>query len=168
MAKRFFLRMLIRDEREDLIFEVRQADSDRLAELLSNQYEVGDVHFFWFEAVDGRSVIVNLVDLQAVRFLWEPSKGPSDLLRNEGAIQIKLRGRGKLLEEFTEAPEELFDLFTNLELGEGPPAFHSLVDVDGEPLVLNAREVVWIAAPQHLLDEGRQIVAKRADLDGEP
>lgn len=165
MAKQYFVQLLIRNQREDLIFEVREAESDRLAASLYDLIEVDELDFFWFDSVDGRSVIVNLGDVQAAGFIWEASRGPSDLLRSEGAIEIKLRGRRKVLQAYAENPAEVYELFADLEVGDGLPAFHGFTDVDGEPLVLNAREVVWIAAPRQILDEGREVAGKANGLE---
>ncbi|MBI3147340.1 MAG: hypothetical protein HYZ17_02365 [Betaproteobacteria bacterium] len=122
--------------------------------------------FFWFETVGGESVIVNLSDVQAVRYLWDPAEAPSDLKRSESAIQIQLRGRATVLEESAEDSEELYGFFSDLEQGAEGVAFPSFTDIDGEPLQLNAREVVWVIAPAHLLDEGARRIGQQADLDG--
>jgi hypothetical protein len=165
MAKRFFLRFLLRNQEEDLIVEVREQQSDRLTQILDGLFDSPNCRqFFWFDTVDGRSIVLNLADVQAVRCLWDPAAGPADSTRFDGGIQICLRGRAEVLEEYTEEPDQLFDLFTNLELGDA--RFPTFDDVDGEPVYLNADEVVWISAPTHLIEEGRGMVAKEDGLPG--
>lgn len=165
MAKRYFLRFLLHGE-DDLLFEVRKNDSDRLRDVLSNATKLESLQeFFWFGAVDGVSVILNLSALQAVRFLWEPAEGPSDLKRETSGVRIRLRGRQEvLLVEHVEHLDGLYDIFTNLEFGPAVVPFPSFIDEDGELLHLNAREVVWVIAPTHLLDEGAKIIAKEDGL----
>lgn len=75
MVKRFFLRFIVRGE-DDLVFEVRKCESDRLRDVLHNAAKLGSLHeFFWFDTVDGVSVVLNLSDVQAIRFLWDPAEG---------------------------------------------------------------------------------------------
>lgn len=168
MAKRYFLRFLLHGE-DDLLFEVRKKDSDRLRDVLSNATKLESLQeFFWFGAVDGVSVILNLSALQAVRFLWEPAECPSGLKRESGGIRIRLRGRQEdLLVEHAAYLDRLYDFFTNLESGPAVVPFPSFIDEDGEFLQLNAREIVWVIAPTHLLDEGAQIIAKEDGLIGD-
>jgi hypothetical protein len=166
MAKQHYLRFLIRDESDDLIFPVRETESDRLSSILESidGYKAR-LNFFWFDTVDGQSVIVNLGDVQAVRCLWEFANGPADLLRNEEPVLIKLRGLNEPIEDIPEEGEGLYDLFTNLEMSVDASAFHSFIDMDGEPLILSAKEVVWIIAPTHILEDGRKTIARKDGLD---
>ena len=166
MAKRHYLRFLIRKEPKDLIFEVRASESDRLAENLGSMTEFKDqFRFFWFDTVDGKSVIINLMGVQAARCLWDVSNGPADLVRYEGSVQIKLRGLSEPIEGNSEEAEGIYDLFTYLEMGEDAGTFHSFEDRDGEPIFLNAKEVVWIIAPTHIVEEGRRIISESNDLE---
>jgi hypothetical protein len=167
MAKQYFVQLFIRNQREELMFEVRESESNRLAASLYDLIEVDELDVFWFNSVDGRSVLVNLADVQAAGFIWEASRGSSDLLRSEGAIEIQLRGRRKVLQAYAENPEEVYRLFADLEIGDGLPAFHGFTDVDGEPLILNGKEVVWIAAPQQVVEQGREMAAKADGLEDE-
>lgn len=151
------------------MFEVREKDSDRLHDVLNNAMKLENIQdFFWFETVDGLSVSLNLSALQAVRFLWDPSIGPSDLERGSGGIVIRLKGRQKaLFIKHTEYLDRLYDFFTNLESGPANVPFPTLIDEDGELLQLNAREILWVVSPTHLLDEGARIIAKEDGLDGD-
>lgn len=157
MAETHFLRFTIAHQKDDLIFEVRKRESDRLQERLNNLTDPKS-EFFWFNSIDGLSVILNMGDVQAVRFLWDAVAAAPDFRRSESRIEIQLRGRSNILEEYTEDPDRLFDLFTNLQHGPDVVAFPQFLDVDGEQLQLNAAEVVWITAPTHLLDEGERLV----------
>ena len=84
---------------------------------------------------------------------------PPDTTRDGGAILISLRGRREPLKTYTDWPEQLAELFRDLELGPDLVAFPKFDDEDGEPLQLNAREIVWITAPAHIVKD---------DLDGDP
>ena len=166
MAKRYYLRLLIRGQ-EDLVFEVRKADSDRLDSILQDR-SVGScsIGFFWFETIDGKSVAINLQHLQGVRLLWDASSLDSDTLRYDGPIQISLCGRPDVLEEYTDDADLLYDFFKNLEYGPDTVGFPRFVDEDGETFVFNATEIVWVIAPAHLLAEGaRKIADESGDND---
>ena len=167
MAKHYYLRFLLKDESHDLIFPVSKKDSDRIANLLGEMYQPeGRLDFFWFDTTDGKSVIINLNEVQAVRCLWEPSGGPADLVRHEGPVQIKLRGRRELLEDHSyDEAEAIHDLYQFLEMGPDTGTFHSFLDEDGELLFLNEREIVWVMAPLQLLVEGRKIIMKDSAPD---
>lgn len=165
MAKLHFLNFLLRDQPNDLVCEVRAKECDRLRDaLISRSSSEVMPDFFAFDTVDGRTVAINLAHVQAVRYLWDPAKFPSDLKRDSGIINICLRGREKTLEEYTENPEQLTVLFSILENGSDVEAFPSFLDGDGEELQLNAKEIVWVAAPSHLLKEGHRIIEEDGDL----
>lgn len=66
---------------------------------------------------------------------------------------------------YPEEPEQLYDLFTELERGPTVVPYPSFFDEDGERLTLNAYEVVWVIAPAVLLDEGLEIIKKTDELD---
>lgn len=165
--KDYFLRFLIQGESEDLIFWVSEKDSDRLSDLLqaTNEPE-GRLSFFWFDTMDGKSVIISLTDVQAARCLWEPVRGPRDRTPYDGPVQIKLRSRAELLEDHSYAePVGLNDLFAFLEMGAGSGTFHSFLDEDGERLFINEREVVWIMAPLSLIETARAMIMLEDDVD---
>jgi hypothetical protein len=67
MAKRYYLRFVIRNQLDDLMCEVRKGESSRLSSILENgELPFDATRFFWFNTVDGKSVAVNLCDVQAV------------------------------------------------------------------------------------------------------
>jgi hypothetical protein len=154
MAKRYSLVFLVRGQ-EDLSFEVREKESERLDKVLSGS---SAAEFFWFDSLDGRSVVINLTFVQAVRHLWDASRGASDSLRYEGGISIYLRGRPEPVQTYTESPDELFNLFYALESGAEFSRFPGFMDEDGEWFSLNPAELVWISAPTHLIEDGRRVV----------
>jgi hypothetical protein len=166
MAKQYFLRLLIRDQAEDLVLGVRKDESDRLARILADsQTASNETQFVWLRCLDGKSVAINLAYVQAVRFLWEPVELAPDEVRSEDAVRILFRGRQAPLEDYTEDPDQLFELFNHLELGPDAVAWPKFDDEDGEPLQLNPHEVVWISAPSHLLDEGARMVSEGEGVD---
>ena len=154
MAEQHFLRFALHNETEDLIFEVRKGDSERLEHILkSATFDEDNPTPFYFHSLDGRAVVINLRQVQAVRFLWEPVAAPSDMVVNEDLILIKLRGRAETLDVFSEDWDQVFLAFYDLEMG--VRAYPSFLDEDGELLTISARELVWMSAPAHLVEEGR-------------
>ncbi len=166
MAKLHFLYFLLRGKSEDLVCEVRANECDRLRNaLFSSECSEAESEFFVFDTVEGRTTAINLAQVQAVRYLWNPAKFPTDLKRDSGAINICLRGRKETLEEYTENPEQLSALFSTLECATNIEPFPSFPDEDGEELQLNAKEIVWVAAPSHLLKKGYRIIEKDRDRE---
>lgn len=152
MSKRHFLKLFFRDERDFLLHEVRKKDSDRLYDLLSSD-RTSYVDFFCYEGMEGRTHAINLQWLQAINYLWEPSAGPSDLLRYEGPTLLKLKNRRVMEFDIYEGGSRLDDFFQALEEGCESAPFPSFVDPDGELFQVSAPEVVWISAPSYLLSE---------------
>jgi hypothetical protein len=155
MAKRFYLQFFIRDEEEPLLYEVRKQEADRLEQnLLAEPGSASFVPFFWFECLDGRSVVINLADVQAARILWEPSPGPGDALRDEdGVLEVKLRGRDDRIRALPDELEQVREMFRDMEMG--GRAFVNFMDDDGEMVYITVSEIVWASVPTELLnDEG--------------
>jgi hypothetical protein len=168
MAKTHHIRFLIRNRADDLIVEVRKQEADRLmARLADGVGEVVRSGFFWFDTVDGRSVVINLEDVQAVRFLWDMAALPSGTVRYDGHVSVYLRGRAAPIEDNTEHLEDVYDLFTNLEFGPDTVPYPSIVDEDGELIYCDAREVVMVIAPAHMLQEAGRRIASQDGLDGD-
>lgn len=166
MAQTHHIRFLIRNHADDLIVEVRKQESDRLADRLSNSD--GDTArdgFFWFDTVDGRSIAINLGDVQAVRFLWDRAALPSDTIRYKGRLSVYLRGRAEPIEDNTEHLEDIHDLFTNLEFGPETVPYPSIIDEDGESIYFDAREIIMVIAPTEMLQEAARRIAREDGLD---
>ena len=155
LAKRYFLRFLIRGYAEDLIFEVRRSESERIERNFDRADGPLD-SFLWFSAVDGHDVAINPAYIQGVRFLWDAAKGVEDSKADESPLRIYLRDRAAPLEEMTDEPSSLVDFFTVLEHGPGVVAFPGFIDEDGEVFQLNAAEIVWVSASSLEIAEGRQ------------
>jgi len=87
---------------------------------------------------------------------------------DEGVICILLRARPRLLETCTEAPDRLYEVFAHLDFGSDVVHFQKFETEDrsGETVQINAREVVWMMAPTHLIENDRQMVAEEGGLDG--
>lgn len=71
MTKQYYLVFVVRNYKTDLSFEVSLHTSNRLARILENR-EWQSPGFFHFETMDGRTVAINLEQVQAIRYLWEP------------------------------------------------------------------------------------------------
>lgn len=160
MTKRYYIRFLIRDQADDLIFEARKQDWDRLETAIQNAYSNDRMDgFFWFDAIDGRSIVINLQRIQATRFLWDRTDLPPDINCYDGPTKIYLARRAEPIEDCTECLEELFDFFTNLQHGPSTVPYPSFIDEDGELIYFDAREIVWVSAPAHRLQDGARLIA---------
>lgn len=162
MAQTFHLRLLL-EGRDDLIYEVREPEAERLKRILAS--EDGGQHFFWFDTIDGRSVLVNLTYLQGVRYLWDIAAAPPDWrVSADDGMNIALLGKAVLTETPSEDPKDVYTLFWELELGMERVTF---TDVDGEAFTLIARQIVYLTAPKQVVDDGRRQVESEDGL-GEP
>ena len=164
---RHFLKIILRGEAQPLHVEVRKQVIDRFR-LITEQTRVAPDpgSFFCFDSVDGKTFAVNLGLVQAVHILWEPSHA-EDLTRYEGPIVVAFRDRKEHSEVHADAPEELYGFFIDLDAGAEIAPFPGFDDEDGERFIVNAREMVYIIAPFHLVEEGRKTVKQEMD-DGEP
>ncbi len=165
MTKQYYLSLLLRDELDFIAYQVDENECNRLRNVLStrgNSSSMSD--FFLFDTALGRTVVMNLDQVQAVRYLWQAENVSSKPNEESLAINIRLSGRAIPLKEYTEDPEPLYTLFSLLEYGSDEEAFPSFIDEDGELIQLNAKEIVWIDAPTHIIKEGRDIIDKQ---DGE-
>lgn len=151
MLRLHYLRLLVRDQ-EDLIFEVAAEESERLRLRLAAADEKDVRGFHWFNTADDRSVVINLDRLQAVRFLWDVTPTRPDPQPASSEIRIKLIGKEPVVEDYTEDPEDIYDLFTHLESDLSP--WPSFLDMDGEMMFLRADQVEWIIAPKHVIEQG--------------
>lgn len=163
MATNHYLRFIMRNNNEDVVFQVRKADSERLRISLENA-NFTTVQFFWFDSLDGRSVIINLSEVQAVRYLWNPTGAASDHIRNEGMIEVILKGKDLPLELGTEELAQLYDFFASLENGPDVQSYPSFEDEDGELIQFNASEIVMVSAPTHMLNEGKHEILEEDGL----
>ena len=156
MAKTYSLCVFIRNRVARLVLKVGERDFKRLEHRLDNEKPPFDSGFFWCDTTDGRSVILNLAAIQAVRYLWDAAIGKLDPDDEEDKILVYLRGREEPIDAYTESPYSLFEMFTQLELDQTDYPFPKFEDEDGEMFQLNAKEVDFVIAPKHLLDEGRR------------
>lgn len=167
MAKTHYIRFLIKDQ-ADLIVEVRKREADRLAKRLHDAVgESAREGFFWFDSVDGRSIAINLQDVQAVRLLWDLAELPPDTKRHDDQLSVYLRGRAVPIEDNPENFDDVYDLFTNLEFGPETVIYPKLIDEDGEPIYFDAREIVMVVAPTEMLQEAGRRIAREDGLDDE-
>lgn len=154
MAQTFFIRLILVGH-ADLLCEVREADSDRLQRVLDSDNQAAS--FFWFDTIDGRSVIVNLAYLQGARFLWDVASAPPDSRRSDDHLMhIVLSGQDPISESPSEDPSEVYTLFWLLELGGRRVVTYN--DADGEDFAIVADQIVYISAPKDIVDLGRKMV----------
>jgi hypothetical protein len=166
VAKQYFLVFVIRNSKTDLSFHVSQATSERLAYILAER-EWQSPGFLRFATMDGQSIAINLEQVQAIRYLWEPFPFVCvDVITDEkndeekdgdgdgDVVSIHLRDSETPISTYPSYPEELCDFFDALESAPESQRFPAFHDEDGELLQINAREIVWVKAPTHLIDEG--------------
>lgn len=160
MAQTFSLRLLLAGQ-DDLIFQVREPEAERLKRVLAGD-DFEDC-FFWFDTIDGRSVVINTEHLQGVRYLWDFMPSPPDVRIDEShELHIALVGKELLSESPSEDPKDMYTLFWELELGGMKTV--TFIDVDGEPFTLIPRQIVYLSAPKYVIDEGRLEVEKEDGL----
>lgn len=159
MPKRFFLKILMTDEEDDLLLEVRENESERIRRIVSDTVCSPYDGFKWITAIDGRSYCLNLAYVQAIRFLWEPSEGHPDATTYEGMTLIRMRNRREPVETFPE-PVNLYGLFRDLESPNDD--FVMFEDEDGEAIGLMPSEVKWVMAPTEQLAQGRREIDEDA------
>lgn len=169
MLKNYALVFFIRNQ-DCLRFNVRMKESNKLYELLDDESIPSDtIRFFTFDTTDKRKIAINLSDVQAVRFQWDSpfdvmDARPEDGYGN-GDVHIFLRGHTEPLEEYPDTPEALCDLFdslTPIPLEVDP---YCRYRVEGEPLVLSVKDVVWLAAPLSLYKEGERNLMKEIEKE---
>lgn len=162
---------------DDLDLKVRQDEFDKLFELLNSCTVPTDgVQFVFVDTAEGRSVAVNLIFVQAVRFLVDSAPhaelaaamglslgeaGDEDEESGDCEVQICLGDRVQVLEEIVDAPVQLADLFQNLTYSSDVVPFHRL-DAEGEPLMLNTQAIVWVSASTFRIEEGWRIIDEEA------
>ena len=165
MATTYFIRFLFRDQSESLLCQVLKNESERL-ELVLN--DLNKDLFFCFDDVQGRTVAVNLEEVQAVQYLWEPVAFGPDILCNDEPVRVKLRGRSEIVESDVGDYEHLADFFFDLQHGPNSVSHPKFEDEDGEWLQFRATEIVWVSAPAHIINEGIELVEKRDGLTDTP
>ncbi|RQO57016.1 hypothetical protein DBV14_09410 [Variovorax sp. KBW07] len=160
MSQTFSIRLLLAGQ-DDLICEVREAETKRLKTLLGDD-DFADC-FFWFDTIDGRSIVINTEHIQGVRYLWDFTPGiPDSRIDDSYEFLIALVGKEPLKESPSEDPRDMYTLFWELELGGMKTV--TFIDVDGEPFTLMPKQVVYLSAPKEVIDEGRRQVEKEDEL----
>lgn len=167
----YTLKLYLSTVEEPVFVNLRKKEKDRFASILRHFGEGGESGgFFVSDTIDGKCIGVNISHIQAVNILWEPTVSYDDLIHYDGPIRFWLKNRKESLETGTETPDELHELFTMLDLGpEISGFFAGFTDLDGEELLINADELLYIEAPSSLVDEGWEIITENDDkISDEP
>lgn len=160
MTQTFTLRLLLAGQ-DDLIFEVPKRECERLKNVLATEDPTDG--FFWFDTLDGRSVLINTEHLQGARFLWDFIPGvPVSQIDEDDDLHIALVGRELISEPPSEDPKDVYTLFWQLELGGSKTV--TFLDGDGEPFTLIVKQLVYLSAPKQVMDEGRRLVEEEDGL----
>lgn len=165
-SKRFHLVFFIRGLSDQVVFEVAEEVSDWLSaeiEGLCSADSTAKVH--QFDTVDGQSVSINFEFVQSVRFLWEPAFIASEGDEYDGAIRIWRRGVDDPIEASYDDPVQVYDFYTNVGFGTSVVPCPSFVDEDGELLVLNAKELLYMVVPTEAVHEGQSTVLAEAVVE---
>jgi hypothetical protein len=163
----FFLKIYFNGEEEPILLKVRKKETKRFKNnITAFNEDNGLILFFVSNTIDGKYVGINLSQIQAANILWEPTPYVEDSKHYEGPIKLLLRNRKEFIETYTEDPDELYDFYGDLE--HGPDVVGSFVgftDEDGEELLININELLYIESPRSLTDEGWTMVKKRDGID---
>lgn len=120
---------------------------------------------FVCDTIEGKYVAINVAQIQATHILWEPSALPEEEKHYEGPIKIFLVNRKSPIIADTEDPGRLFEFFSDLEHGpEVVGRFISFTDEDGEELIINMQQLLYIECPTSLANEGCEMVRERDGL----
>ncbi|MDT0137745.1 hypothetical protein [Acidovorax sp. PRC11] len=152
MAKHHYLQFIVRGDDKELTFPVEEKTCTRLQHILDPDTSPRP-QFFWFDTLSERSVVINLDDVQGVRYLWEAWPYVHEELP-EGEAEasvLKLRGRAPLLLGMLEDGNEIQLFCSSLEADPKVQPFPSFVDADGELFQVRASEVVWLDLPASLV-----------------
>ncbi|MEA2060517.1 MAG: hypothetical protein U9P10_08445 [Thermodesulfobacteriota bacterium] len=163
----FFLKVIFKDVQEPIFIKIRKKESERFEINMESFNETRKSSlFFVCDTIDGKYIGINIAQIQSVNILWEPSPHFEDLKYYEGPIKFLLKGRKEMIETNTEDPDELHDFYSYLEYGSDiVGTFAGFTDEDGERLLINIHELLYIESPQSLTDEGWQIVKKRDGIE---
>lgn len=163
MAKHYYLQFIVRGDDKELTFPVEEKTCTRLQHILDPDTSPRP-QFFWFDTLSKRSVIINLDDVQGVRYLWEAWAYVQEELPEEEAEAsvLKLRGRAPLLLGVLEDVNEMQLFCSTLETDPKVQPFPTFVDADGELFQVRASEVVWLDLPSSLVADSDD-----DDLEGE-
>jgi len=156
MAKHYYLQFIVRGDDKELTFPVEEKTCTRLQHILDPDTSPRP-QFFWFDTLSARSVIINLDDVQGVRYLWEawPYVHEEQLEgETEGSV-LKLRDKVPLPLGVLEDGEEMKVFCSSLETDPKVQPFPSFVDADGELFQVRASEVVWLEVPKSLWTDAR-------------
>ncbi|AVS88248.1 hypothetical protein C8238_08395 [Paracidovorax avenae] len=152
MAKHHYLQFIVRGDDKELTFPVEEKTCTRLQHILDADTSPRP-QFFWFDTLSARSVVMNLEDVQGVRYLWEawpyvheePPEGEAE------ASVLKLRGRAPLPLGVLEDGNEMQLFCSILETDPEAQPFPAFVDADGELFQVRASDVVWLDVPSSLV-----------------
>lgn len=152
MPKHHYLQFVVRGEDKELIFPVEEKTCARLQHILDPDTSPRR-QFFWFDTLGERSVIINLDDVQGVRYLWEAwPYVHEELPEGEAeASMLKLRGREPLPLGVLEDGNEIQLFCSILETDPEAQPFPCFADEDGELFQVRAGEVVWLDLPASLV-----------------
>ncbi len=163
----FYLQIYFKSLEEPCDFKIRKRDSQRFKNNLeSYQKNKSSAHFFIGDTLEGKCVGINLAQIQAIRLLWEPSSLPEEENYYEGPIKIFFLNRESPVSSYTESPDILCVLYSELEHGpEVVGDFVNFIDEDGEEVIINMNELLYIECPKSLATEGWEMIRKEDDID---
>jgi hypothetical protein len=154
VPKQYLVNFLVKGFSEPVEFEVREHDWSRIQNLFEQGLFLDETRFVVFDSLDGRSVGINISDVQCVRYLWNPVELPADLRHNNDPVTVWIRDRAVPVTARADQSDALSAFFLSLESGASYVPFPSFEDEDGELFQVSALEVVMATAPTHEINEG--------------
>lgn len=163
----FILRLYLATVDEPVFVSLRKEEKDRFTSTLLQFGEgVETEGFFVSDTVNGKTIAINLSNIQAVNILWEPATSEKDQPLNDGPITIYLKNRKEPMESYTDSPDELHEFFSSLDLGpEVSGFFAGFLDSEGEELLFNTKELLYMEAPTCVVDEGWEMIKAESGMD---
>ena len=155
------------DRDHSIVYPIDEGTAKVMKDYL-NEVEGKSWPFHWFQTIHGLDVAVSQDGIEVVNLLYEigernHKKRDPD---NDFDLVIHFKGRRTLPQECDVAyPKELTRLFLALNKGydeNGP--FLSFVDQDDEPVILDARKILYVEAPSEVVEKGWKEVI-REDLE---
>ena len=154
MPKQYLVSFLVKGFPETVEFEVREHDWSRIQTLFEQGQFLDEARFIVFDSLDGRSVGISILDVQCVRYLWNPVELPADLKHNDDPVTVWIRNRAVPITARADQPDALSAFFLSLESGASCVRFPGFEDEDGELFQVSALEVVMATAPAYEINEG--------------
>ncbi len=162
----YILTVYFKGMEEPCIFHVRKKASERFLNCLDSLYSKAFHSSFNCSTLGGRTVSINLEQVQASHIQWQPTKIPEEETRHDGPIKVFLSNRKAPVELEPMDSEGLYEFFFQLEnyIEEDYP-FKGFKDIDDELIMFRTKEILYAECSKHMFDEGWQTVNEQEESE---